>query len=69
MLWLWQFPQNILGVLVKLFSKAEYRETYKTSKVFVWKRNGGISLGKYIFVPPYADENYIKHEYGHSIQS
>ena len=69
MSWLWQFPQNIVGCIVKRIFNAQYKLTYKSAKVYVWNRKDGISLGEYIFVPSFADEDYIKHEYGHTVQS
>ena len=86
---IWELPQNILGALVKKVCKAtplSYYSNYKGANVYSWNLPGGISLGKYIFVPftfdgvGYVDiygrfrsaayvENYIKHEYGHTIQS
>ena len=73
---LWQLPQNLIGLLIKVFGKTPLYTTYKDAKVYTWKLRGGISLGQYIFLP-YKDEsieksyvqNSIKHEYGHCIQS
>lgn len=81
----WQLPQNALGAIVKKVCKAEPCTTYKDADVYYWRVAGGMSLGKYIFVPfdtdglmwyddnryyrsDYAKE-FIKHEYGHTIQS
>lgn len=73
---LWQLPQNLIGLLIKVICKAPLYTVYKDSKVYTWKLRSGISLGRYIFLP-YRDENPenfyvqqdIKHEYGHCIQS
>lgn len=73
---LWQLPQNLIGLLIKVFGKTPLYTTYKEAKVYTWKLKGGISLGQYIFLP-YKDESVenfyvqqdIKHEYGHCIQS
>lgn len=73
---LWQLPQNLIGLLIKVIGKAPLYMTYKEAKVYTWKLRSGISLGQYIFLP-YKDENPenfyvqqdIKHEYGHCIQS
>ena len=73
---LWQLPQNLLGLIIKIICKAPLYTTYKEAKVYTWKLRGGISLGQYIFLP-YKDESVedfyvqqdIKHEYGHCIQS
>ena len=77
---IWELPQNVVGFIVKKVSKAELYTTYKDAKVYCWKIYGGMSLGKYIFVPEYYKEtppedmhpsivHMIKHEYGHTIQS
>ena len=79
----WQLPQLILGAIVKKVCKAKPITTYKDATVYSWNLLGGMSLGKYIFVPftgelltpagffinkKYA-EQMIKHEYGHTVQS
>ncbi len=77
---IWELPQNMLGAIVKKVCRAELYTTYKDAKVYCWKIYGGMSLGKYIFVPHYykytpPDKMHrsilhtIKHEYGHTIQS
>lgn len=73
---LWQLPQNLIGLLIKVICKTPLYTTYKEAKVYTWKLRGGISFGQYIFLP-YKDESVenfyvqqdIKHEYGHCIQS
>ena len=80
---IWELPQNALGLIVKKVCDAEPIIMYKDATVHAWKLSGGMSLGKYIFVPftpelltpagffiskKYA-EKLIKHEYGHTIQS
>ena len=76
-LFIWQLPQIIVGSFVKLFSGAKYYHHFRESYVYSWNQNG-LSLSKYfIFVPfdkdddPYAPrvQQYIRHEYGHAIQS
>ena len=50
----WELPQNALGAIVKKVCKADplpYYKDYRGANVYSWKINGGISLGKYIFVP------------------
>lgn len=63
-LYIWQLPQNLLGILVKIFTKAKPIE-----HVHYWKYNSGLSLGKYIFVNKNASFNTIFHEKGHQKQS
>lgn len=79
----WELPQNILGAVVKKVCKAKPITTYKGATVYSWNICGGMSLGKYIFVPFTAElltpagffinkkyaEQLIRHEYGHTIQS
>lgn len=67
--YLWQLPQNIIGLIVLKVTMNAHRCSYGSAEVYTWRRQGGISLGKYIFTPICADEDYIKHEYGHYIQS
>lgn len=69
---IWEFPQNAVGFIVKKICKATPYTTYHDATVYVWNINGGLSLGKYIFITrKYGDriEEVIKHEYGHTIQS
>lgn len=73
---IWQLPQNIAGFIVKKACKAKPISTYKDATVHTWKLSGGMSLGKYIFVPftkinpaSNTQKKYIKHEYGHTKQS
>lgn len=76
LMYTWQLPQNAVGLIVKKIFKAKPYTTYKDAHVYSWTNRGGISLGKYIFVP-FKDEDptvfrvqqYIKHEYGHTVQS
>lgn len=72
LLWLWQLPQNIIGVVFGLFIKGdtipcgETRVRVRSSK----KMSGGISLGKYVYLSNLmTDEFYIRHEIGHCAQS
>lgn len=72
----WELPQNALGAIVKKVCQATLLTTYKDANVYKWGIPGGMSLGKYIFVSLKEYElntpkavNFIKHEYGHTIQS
>ena len=72
LLYVWQLPQNLAGLLVLLFCKTEYQYDYKTSKVYLTKSfGGGVSLGKYIFLSrtQLRKNEVVMHEYGHCIQS
>jgi hypothetical protein len=78
--WAWELPQNALGYIIKKVTRSEYFATRYSgdisADIYSWKYGSGLSLGKYIFVPhnlhtPFSPEssNFIKHEFGHSIQS
>jgi hypothetical protein len=69
LLYLWQLPQNLLGLLFLLFIRGEERHSLAgISFYYCWGFCGGISLGKYIILGEYYEED-VKHEFGHSIQS
>lgn len=69
LLYLWQLPQNLLGMLFLLFIRGEERHSLNGISFYYAKNfGGGISLGKYI-ISCNKSEKYIRHEYGHSIQS
>lgn len=72
-LWIWQLPQNVLGLLVILFTRAtryatlidgEFRTMWNTKK-----GNFGVSLGDYVIIGGNAELITEKHEYGHQRQS
>lgn len=62
--YLWQLPQNLLGLAVIFFSKARKRRD-----IWYTDHNFGVSLGNYIIVFYGADQTVIKHEQGHQKQS
>ena len=72
LLFIWQLPQNLLGLLVVLFTSA-----FKTTDGRYWctgKGGFGVSLGMFVVFgdmngrcPP--EENDIRHEQGHQKQS
>lgn len=68
-LYLWQLPQNLLGLLFLLFIRKEVKHKLY-GITFYSKSNfpGGISIGQYIILG-HCSEKSIKHEYGHCIQS
>ena len=68
LLYIWQLPQNLLGLLVILFTHAE-----NTDKGYwlSYYHNFGVALGSYIIfggVGSMLDTN-VKHEQGHQKQS
>ena len=72
---IWELPQKLLAAAVKKLSKAQLISEYNEAKIYYWKQQGGMSLSNNIFVPfekynqTTWQQNYIKHEYGHTIQS
>ena len=66
LLYIWQLPQNMLGLLVILFSRAsrdKQGDTWRTRYYF------GVSLGKYIVVNTKTPLTVLRHERGHQYQS
>lgn len=70
---IWQLPQVIVGIFVRLFTGAQKWNEASVEhdrRIFTWKLTSGISLSTYyIIVRQNADSNTIKHEKGHTIQS
>ena len=74
LLYIWQLPQNIVGLIVRVFFKEKTRKIYKGKTIRVCpKFKGGISLGNTIIVNKYPTTkdtwNDVKHEWGHARQS
>ena len=72
----WEILQNLVDKFVMLISKAKALTAYKDAKVYTWVFKGGMSLGEHIFVDlktydanKKSHSDYIKHEYGHTLQS
>lgn len=69
LMYIWQLPQHLLGLLLLLCLDGEQRHTFKEIDFYYAKQFvNGISLGKYIILG-HKSEKSIKHEYGHSRQS
>ena len=71
-LYLWQLPQNLVGLLLVSIYAPEVSFPWRDVRLFYSKRmRGGISLGRYIIVSDYFQEigKQEKHEYGHCRQS
>lgn len=66
--YLWQLPQNILGLLLILIIRPE--RYMKDGVVYFYKEDfgGGISLGEYIITCSH-NKKMVMHEYGHCLQS
>ena len=79
---LWELPQNLLGiVLFRIYSAGcdSLETTYGDARVlYSGRMRGGISLGRHIVLPwryriaygrgPYIEMTH-RHEYGHTVQS
>lgn len=69
LLYLWQLPQNLVGLLLRSIYKgndSNYEDAIVRRSM---KMQGDISLGKYIIVNQWCNKKTIMHEYGHCIQS
>ena len=74
LLWIWQLPQNLLGLLVMLFLRpvepvrdTGYARVYVSAKI-----SRGISMGCYAFVSPslrYREDAVLHEGVGHPRQS
>ena len=78
LLFIWQLPQNLCGIIYKYISRdnrisiVENNDSRSVNaKVYLQKSLGGVTLGQYIFInQDYIDkEIIIKHECGHVKQS
>jgi len=80
LLWVWQLPQHLLGLLLVLLLRARLRPwPHKDKVINYWEYNpqsglsrflSGGSFGRYIILPPRNDyAQTVPHEYGHSLQS
>lgn len=67
-LFLWQLPQNLLGLLIILSCRAKKKEGYW---VVIKKLSFGVSLGTFIIFSNsiYISDKRINHEKGHQKQS
>lgn len=72
LLYIWQLPQNILGLLVILFTAAKKEARYGLEIFVTYKYNFGVSLGNYIILGNKkfrSGKNTVFHEHGHQAQS
>ena len=76
--WIWQLPQNLLGVIWKNIKKGSIITPISNNdiesvgaKAYVIKARGAVTLGKYVFISQtYRNQGMtIKHECGHVKQS
>ena len=70
-LWIWQLPQNLLGLGLLLWYKheKEYHRLNGRTFYYTTEMPSGISLGDYIIMNRQDKKEGMKHEYGHSIDS
>lgn len=71
---IWEFPQILVGAIVKLvYIRYGSRkvETYKhgVCQIQNWGMTSGVSLGWWQFTAQYASKDTASHEVGHSVQS
>ena len=71
LLYIWQLPQNLLGLILLMFYHKEQKFNYKDDINFyeTTEMPSGISLGQYIIVNHRSNINVLNHEYGHTKQS
>lgn len=72
-LYLWQLPQNLLGLLLVLILQPEEAYDMDGCRLYYATRmRGGISLGRYVIVRSWMKDytgNTERHELGHAKQS
>lgn len=72
LLYLWQLPQNVLGLLITKLLKVYWGKRYGFFFAYLSKPTrawSGVSLGNYIIFSGYPDYKTLLHEYGHQRQS
>ena len=69
LLYMWQLPQNALGLVLRRIYKGTDSEYGSSIVRRSTRMKGGISLGRYIIVSQWSKETTIMHEYGHCKQS
>lgn len=71
LLYLWQLPQNVSGLILLFIYKKEkvYHRLNGRTFYFTTEMSSGISLGNYIIMNREDREDGMRHEYGHTIQS
>lgn len=77
--WIWQLPQNLLGLCWKYITKSKITSDINNEDIkcvravcYLLKRySGAVTLGKYMFVSErFTDiKSVVRHECGHVIQS
>lgn len=66
----WGLPQTMVGLAICLCTyRRETLRMYRSSVVVEWRKDAGLSLGMFVFVPHRAHTSLVVHEYGHCLQS
>jgi len=70
-MWIWQLPQNLLGLMMILCYKREKVYHRLNGRIFYYtdEMSSGISLGNYIIMNREDKEDGMRHEYGHTADS
>jgi hypothetical protein len=74
-LWIWQLPQNLLGLGLLAYyqlTKGDVEKYAEPDGRYFYSTKGmpsGVCLGNYIIMKYKETGNDMKHEFGHSIQS
>ncbi len=69
---LWQLPQNLLGACIAVVlarAPGRIRRHGHVTIRYCFRRWGGISLGRFVFVHVDSDDHLVRHELGHCRQS
>ena len=71
LMWLWQFPQNMLALCIEgILCEAAYRGDMVGGNTMIYNYVlPTMSLGNYIFVDTMSSQKSIQHEFGQSKQS
>ena len=72
LLYLWQLPQNLVGLLFTRFLGAKKQEILKDTQVYKHNKKAfsSVSLGHFLIIKgTQYSETTLKHEYGHHLQS
>jgi hypothetical protein len=75
LMWIWQAPQNIIGLVMRLWYRTRVEHVFIIGGTHYWVvpdlPGNGISLASTVFVQTYhvATPTRYAHEFGHVIQS
>ena len=71
LLWIWQLPQNLLGLLLLFIYRQDKEYHRRDGRIFYYtpEMPSGISLGNYIILRRADFGDSMNHEFGHSRQS